>query len=72
MGNFSNHVLRITHYSFNKQFDLAQTVSYINASINTRWHLEKKQGTSRWNPGLHPRTPERTETEFFYKLGFSN
>ena len=34
--------------------------------------LTKKQGTSRQNPGPHPRTPKRTETEFFYKLGFSN
>ena len=47
-------------------------VSYIECIFNTRWHLDKKQGTSRQNPGPHPRTPERTETEFLYRLGFSD
>ena len=37
-------------------------VSYINASFNTRWHLDKKTGNS---PTKSEHTPERTETEFF-------
>ena len=40
-------------------------VSYINVSLTHVGTLTKKQGTSRQNPGPHPRTPERTETEFF-------
>ena len=37
--------------------------------INLHWHLDKKTGNI---PTKSEHTPKRTETEFFYKLGFSN
>ena len=40
-------------------------VSYINVALTHVGTSRKKQGTSRQSPGPHPRTPERTETEFF-------
>ena len=44
-------------------------VSYINVSINARWHLDKK---NRGVPTKSGHIPKRTETEFLHKLGLSN
>ena len=57
MGNFSNHVSRITVQPLSIQrIYREKTVSYIDASINTRWHLDKKNGGHPDKIGAYPKS----------------
>ena len=75
MGNFSNHVSHLTfHASLCNLFQYNEFIEKKRFHILT--HLLTHVGTLTKKTGNIPtkseHAPNRTETEFFHKLGFSN